>query len=186
MKELGLLVFLITISGLIFASFTYFIEIGTSSGLTSIPTGIYWVVVTMTTVGYGDIAPTTGLGKLFGSMCAVAGVLVLSLPIPIIAANFEKFHKNHQVWLPIITLASPKLVLGEREGQEEESFAPDEQEEERDRAGDLPGQDGARPLQDLQVGLSPHPEGVGAGHGCQSQAILSNAKVEGNDYQDTM
>ena len=97
MKELGLLVFLITISGLIFASFTYFIEIGTSSGLTSIPTGIYWVVVTMTTVGYGDIAPTTGLGKLFGSMCAVAGVLVLSLPIPIIAANFEKFHKNHQV-----------------------------------------------------------------------------------------
>ena len=39
----------------------------------------------------------SGLGKLFGSMCAVAGVLVLSLPIPIIAANFERFHKNHQV-----------------------------------------------------------------------------------------
>ena len=37
-----------------------------------------------------------GLGKLFGSMCAVAGVLVLSLPIPIIAGNFEKFHKDHQ------------------------------------------------------------------------------------------
>ena len=37
-----------------------------------------------------------GLGKLVGSMCAVSGVLVLSLPIPIIAGNFEAFHKNQQ------------------------------------------------------------------------------------------
>ena len=37
-----------------------------------------------------------GLGKLVGSMCAVSGVLVLSLPIPIIAGNFETFHKNMQ------------------------------------------------------------------------------------------
>ena len=39
---------------------------------------------------------TAGLGKLVGSMCAVSGVLVLSLPIPIIAGNFEAFHKNQQ------------------------------------------------------------------------------------------
>ena len=38
----------------------------------------------------------SGLGKLVGSMCAVSGVLVLSLPIPIIAGNFEAFHKNQQ------------------------------------------------------------------------------------------
>ena len=37
-----------------------------------------------------------GLGKLVGTICAVSGVLVLSLPIPIIAQNFEKFHKNQQ------------------------------------------------------------------------------------------
>jgi len=92
-KELALLVFLVVISGFIFASLCYFIEIDEGSGFTSIPTAFYWVVITMTTVGYGDIAPSTGLGKFVGTMCAVAGVLVLSLPIPIIAGNFEDFHR---------------------------------------------------------------------------------------------
>merc|ERR1719348_924283 len=95
-KELGLLIFLVSISGFIFASLCFFIEIEEESGFTSIPTAFYWVVVTMTTVGYGDISPATGLGKFVGTMCAVAGVLVLSLPIPIIAGNFEKFHKDNQ------------------------------------------------------------------------------------------
>lgn len=59
-KELGLLIFLICISGFIFASLAYFIEIEEDSGFTSIPTAFYWVVITMTTIGYGDIYPTTG------------------------------------------------------------------------------------------------------------------------------
>ena len=59
-KELGLLIFLICISGFIFASLAYFIEIDEDSGFTSIPTAFYWVVITMTTIGYGDIHPTTG------------------------------------------------------------------------------------------------------------------------------
>lgn len=95
-KELALLVFLVVISGFIFASLCFFIEIEEESGFTSIPTAFYWVVITMTTVGYGDIAPTTGLGKFVGTMCAVSGVLVLSLPIPIIAGNFEDFHRMQQ------------------------------------------------------------------------------------------
>ena len=93
--------FLMGITSLILGSFCYFIELGNDSGFTSIPTAIYYCIITMTTVGYGDIYPTSGeqygesslsydlknkgFGKLVGSLIAAAGVLVLSLPIPIIA-----------------------------------------------------------------------------------------------------
>ena len=93
-KELGLLVFLMGVTSLIIGSLCYYIELDQESGFTSIPTAIYYCIITMTTVGYGDISPTSGLGKLVGAVCAAAGVLVLSLPIPIIAQNFENFHKN--------------------------------------------------------------------------------------------
>ena len=68
-KELGLLIFLICISGFIFASLAYFIEIEEDSGFTSIPTAFYWVVITMTTIGYGDIFPVTGQSVTERKMC---------------------------------------------------------------------------------------------------------------------
>jgi len=55
----------------------------------SIPYSIWWVCITMTTVGYGDYAPTTSLGKLIGVSCFYIGVLFLALPVNILGSNFE-------------------------------------------------------------------------------------------------
>ena len=88
--ELGLLIMILIISGLIFASLTYYIEMENDSGFTDIPTAFYWVIITMTTVGYGDIFPVSGLGKFVGTFTAISGALTMSLPLPVIVANFEK------------------------------------------------------------------------------------------------
>ncbi len=56
----------------------------------SVPESAWWAIATLTTVGYGDLAPITGLGKFFGSVVMVAGLCILSLPVAIISAGFAQ------------------------------------------------------------------------------------------------
>jgi len=60
---------------------------GDEAGFTSIPQGMYWAVVTMTTVGYGDIAPTTVLGKSLASLLMVMGYSLIVVPTGIVSAH---------------------------------------------------------------------------------------------------
>jgi voltage-gated potassium channel len=72
---------------LVMGTLMYVIE-GPENGFTSIPVGMYWAVVTMTTVGFGDITPRTDLGRLIASFQMLLGWGILAVPTGIVSAEF--------------------------------------------------------------------------------------------------
>ncbi len=74
---------------IIIGTIMYLIE-GDISGFTSIPRGVYWAIVTLTTVGYGDIAPQTALGQFLASLVMILGYGIIAIPTGIITAEFTK------------------------------------------------------------------------------------------------
>jgi voltage-gated potassium channel len=67
-------------------SLMYVVE-GEENGFVNIPTGIYWAIVTLTTVGYGDLSPQTALGKFFASLVMILGYGIIAVPTGIVTAE---------------------------------------------------------------------------------------------------
>ncbi|XP_071402182.1 A-type voltage-gated potassium channel KCND2 [Centroberyx affinis] len=96
-SELGFLLFSLTMAIIIFATVMFYAEKGSSaSKFTSIPAAFWYTIVTMTTLGYGDMVPKTIIGKIFGSICSLSGVLVIALPVPVIVSNFSRIYHQSQ------------------------------------------------------------------------------------------
>lgn len=79
---------------IIIGAIMYLIEGGENDGFSSIPRGIYWSIVTLTTVGYGDITPQTELGQLISAVVMIMGYAIIAVPTGIVSAEFVKEYKS--------------------------------------------------------------------------------------------
>ncbi|XP_009002476.1 voltage-gated potassium channel KCNC2 isoform X3 [Callithrix jacchus] len=101
-NEFLLLIIFLALGVLIFATMIYYAErVGAQPNdpsasehtqFKNIPIGFWWAVVTMTTLGYGDMYPQTWSGMLVGALCALAGVLTIAMPVPVIVNNFGMYY----------------------------------------------------------------------------------------------
>jgi voltage-gated potassium channel len=78
----------------IIGAMMYIIE-GKANGFTSIPISVYWAVVTLTTVGYGDISPQTGLGQALATVVMILGFGIIAIPTGIVTAELTRAIGDH-------------------------------------------------------------------------------------------
>ena len=90
--------FFVSIASLVvvFGAVMYVIE-GPANGFTSIPQSIYWAIVTLTTVGFGDITPKTPLGQAVASLVMITGYAVIAVPTGIFTAELSNAMRNDGV-----------------------------------------------------------------------------------------
>ena len=93
-NELLLMFVFLLIGMVVFASLLHFAE--GDGKFNNIPVGFWWAVVTMTTVGYGDMYPKTAFGYVIGSVCAISGLLMIAFTVPIIVSNFVLYYTHVQ------------------------------------------------------------------------------------------
>ena len=94
----------------IFGALMYVVE-GPQHGFVSIPTGMYWAVVTMATVGYGDLSPATGLGRFLTSMLIIIGYSIIVVPTGIYTAELARTMRSRGR----VQLRCPQCSLGEHD-----------------------------------------------------------------------
>ncbi|NVN18440.1 ion transporter [Muricauda sp. HICW] len=93
--KIAVFIYVVLILSVILGTIMYIVE-GDESGFTSIPKSIYWTIVTLTTVGYGDIAPQSNLGQFLATVIMILGYGIIAVPTGIVTAEFAR-NKHSEV-----------------------------------------------------------------------------------------
>jgi voltage-gated potassium channel len=92
-RRIGVFIYGVLIIVIVIGSLMYLIE-GPENGFTSIPRSIYWAIVTLTTVGYGDISPGTNFGQFIASLIMILGYAIIAVPTGIVSAELVKANQQ--------------------------------------------------------------------------------------------
>ncbi|WP_369972212.1 ion transporter [Psychroserpens sp. XS_ASV72] len=87
--KIAVFLFAVLIASVIFGTIMYMVE-GEENGFTNIPKSVYWCIVTLTTVGFGDIAPATPLGQFIATIIMILGYGIIAVPTGIVSAEYTK------------------------------------------------------------------------------------------------
>ncbi len=93
-RKISVFLFAVLTIVTVVGSLIYVIE-GEENGFTDIPTSIYWAIVTLTTVGYGDLSPKTPLGKTLASIVMILGYAIIAVPTGIVTAELTRANKKY-------------------------------------------------------------------------------------------
>ena len=87
--KIAVFLFAVLIASVIFGTIMYMVE-GEEHGFTNIPKSVYWCIVTLTTVGFGDIAPGTPVGQFIATIIMILGYGIIAVPTGIVSAEYTK------------------------------------------------------------------------------------------------
>ena len=110
-RKIYVFLFFILNMVIILGSVMYLIE-GETPGFTSIPRAIYWAIVTLTTVGYGDISPATGLGQAIAAVIMIMGYSIIAVPTGIVSSEINFIAKKTK---------KKKCIVCEKSGLDEDA-----------------------------------------------------------------
>ncbi len=94
--KIAIFVFFVLIISVLLGTIMYLVE-GPEHGFDSIPHSIYWTIVTLTTVGYGDITPETGLGQFIATFIMIIGYGIIAVPTGIVTVEYSKQRQKTDV-----------------------------------------------------------------------------------------